>query len=77
MSYVQNSPETHAALMARIPTHTDRDVSGWMRAVDEGPSLMRFEERANWLRDEYDLPLGYAHAIIHEYDLNRAARRSG
>ena len=28
------------------------------------------------MRDEHDLPLGYANAIVHEYDMNRAARRT-
>jgi hypothetical protein len=47
----------------------------WFVIVDEGPSLMRFDERVNWLRDEYDLSHGYATAIIHEMDKTRAARR--
>jgi hypothetical protein len=77
MSHVQHSDETHAELLARIPTATGRDVASWMSAVEDGPTLLRFEERVNWMRSEHDLPLGYAHAIVHEYDLSRAARRSG
>ena len=77
MSHVRHSDETHAELLSRIPQATGRDVASWLSAVDNGPSLLRFEERVNWMRDEHDLPLSYAHAIVHEYDLNRAARRSG
>ncbi|MFE7986603.1 DUF4287 domain-containing protein, partial [Streptomyces cellulosae] len=29
----------------------------------------------SWLRHEYDLAYGHAKAIVHEYDLRRAARR--
>jgi len=77
MSYFHHSDAVHAELVARIPTHTGRDMAQWLSAVEEGPSLLRFEERVNWLRDEHDLPLGYATAIIHEHDLERAARRTG
>ena len=47
----------------------------WFTVVEEGPSLARFDDRVNWLRDEHDLSHGYATAIIHEMDLARAARR--
>ena len=46
-----------------------------LRTVDEGPSLFRFEEKVSWLRHEHDLAYGHAKAIIHEYDLRRAARK--
>ena len=77
MSHVRHSDETHAELISRIPSNTGRDMASWLSAVEAGPTLLRFEERVNWMRDEHDLPLGYAHAIVHEYDLTRAARRSG
>ncbi|MFD3947816.1 DUF4287 domain-containing protein [Streptomyces sp. NPDC058579] len=69
------SEETHRNLLARIPRCTGREVSDWLRTVEEGPSLVRFEEKVSWLRGEHDLAYGHAKAIIHEYDLRRAARR--
>lgn len=77
MSQLHHSEETHAELLARVPTHTGRELSEWFACVDDGPGLLRFDERVNWLRDEHDLPHGYATAIIHEHDKNRAARRIG
>ncbi|MEU9702356.1 DUF4287 domain-containing protein [Streptomyces sp. NPDC014870] len=69
------SEETHRKLLARIPHCTGREVSDWLRTVEEGPSLVRFEEKVSWLRGAHDLAYGHAKAIIHEYDLRRAARR--
>lgn len=69
------SEETHRNLLARIPHCTGRDVSDWLRAVEEGPSFLRFDEKVSWLRGEYDLAHGHAKAIVHEYDMRRAARR--
>ncbi|MFB4423900.1 DUF4287 domain-containing protein [Streptomyces sp. QL37] len=69
------SEETHRNLLSRIPRCTGRDISDWLRTVDEGPSLFRFEEKVSWLRSEHDLTYGHAKAIIHEYDLRRAARK--
>ncbi|MHC0433866.1 DUF4287 domain-containing protein [Streptomyces sp. O3] len=69
------SEETHRNLLSRIPHCTGREVADWMRAVHEGPSILRFEEKVSWLRAEYDLSHGYAKALIHEYDMRRAARR--
>jgi len=71
------SEETHRNLLARIPHCTGREVSDWLRAVDEGPSFLRFDEKVSWLRGEYDLAYGHAKAIVHEYDMRRAARRLG
>ncbi|MEU0131381.1 DUF4287 domain-containing protein [Streptomyces sp. NPDC006289] len=68
------SEETHRNLLSRIPDCTGRDIADWLRTVDEGPSLLRFEEKVSWLRSEHDLTYGHAKAIIHEYDLRRAAR---
>ncbi|WP_345036926.1 DUF4287 domain-containing protein [Streptomyces sannanensis] len=69
------SEETHRNLLSRIPHCTGREVSEWLRTVEEGPALLRFEEKVSWLRSEYDLAYGHAKAIVHEYDLRRAARR--
>ncbi|WP_225803339.1 DUF4287 domain-containing protein [Streptomyces sp. NK15101] len=69
------SEETHRNLLARIPARTGREITDWMRIVDEGPSLLRFEDRLSWLRGAHELTYGHAKAIIHEYNLRRAARR--
>ncbi|EST32190.1 hypothetical protein N566_20225 [Streptomycetaceae bacterium MP113-05] len=68
------STETHQNLLSRIPGHTGREISEWIRTVDDGPALSRFEEKVSWLRGEHELSYGYAKAIVHEYDLRRAAR---
>ncbi|MCF3960730.1 DUF4287 domain-containing protein [Streptomyces fuscigenes] len=69
------SEETHRNLLSRIPQCTGRGVSDWLRTLDEGPALVRFEEKVSWLRGEHDLSYGHAKAIVHEHDLRRAARR--
>lgn len=69
------SEETHRNLLSRIPACTGREISDWLRTVEEGPSLFRFEEKVSWLRGEHDLSYGHAKAIIHEYDMRRAARK--
>ncbi|MEU6485045.1 DUF4287 domain-containing protein [Streptomyces sp. NPDC046887] len=69
------SEETHRNLISRIPDITGRQLSEWLRTVEEGPSLVRFEEKVSWLRGAHDLSYGHAKAIIHEYDLRRAARK--
>ncbi|MEU7697856.1 DUF4287 domain-containing protein [Streptomyces sp. NPDC015492] len=69
------SEETHRNMLARIPGRTGREIADWMRTVEEGPSLLRFEERVSWLRGAHELAYGHAKAILHEYDLRRAARR--
>jgi hypothetical protein len=69
------SEETHRNLLSRIPQCTGREISDWLRTVEDGPALFRFEEKVSWLRSEYDLAYGHAKAIVHEYDLRRAARR--
>lgn len=68
------SDQTHQNLLARIPDCTGREVSDWLRTVDDGPALFRFEEKVSWLRGEHELSYGHAKAIIHEHDLRRAAR---
>ncbi|MGH3328481.1 MAG: DUF4287 domain-containing protein [Streptomycetales bacterium] len=71
---LNHSEETHRNLLARIPTVTGRPLREWLRALDDGPALLRFEEKVNWLRDEHGLSHGHATAIIHEHDMARAAR---
>jgi hypothetical protein len=71
---LHHSEETHQLLLARVPEATGRDLHEWFRAIEAGPGLLRFEERVNWLRQEHNLPHGYATAIIHEHDRRRAAR---
>ncbi|RJK97930.1 DUF4287 domain-containing protein [Vallicoccus soli] len=72
-----HSEETHKQLLARIPAVTGKDLPTWLAALEAGPSLLRFDERVNWLRDEHDLPHGYASAIVHEHDLRRGQRAFG
>jgi phosphatidylserine/phosphatidylglycerophosphate/cardiolipin synthase-like enzyme len=69
------SAETHQNMLARIPSVTGRDLDEWLQKVDEGPSLVRCEEKIDWLRREYGISHGYAKAIVHEHDLRRAARK--
>ena len=76
MSSLHHSEETHANLVSRLPSATGRDADQWFAIVESGPSFSRFDERVHWLQDEYDLPHGYATAVAHEYDLQRAARRT-
>ncbi|MGH3342547.1 MAG: DUF4287 domain-containing protein [Carbonactinosporaceae bacterium] len=71
---LNHSEETHRNLLARIPTVTGRPLREWLRTLDDGPALLRFEEKVNWLRDEHGLSHGHATAIIHEHDMARAAR---
>lgn len=71
---LHHSEETHQLLLARVPEATGRALAEWFRAIEDGPGLLRFDERVNWLRQEHDLPHGYATAIIHEHDRHRAAR---
>ncbi|MCQ4080504.1 DUF4287 domain-containing protein [Streptomyces sp. RB6PN25] len=70
------SEETHRNLLSRIPQCTGREIDDWLRALEDGPALLRFEEKVNWLRREYEgLSSGHARAIVHEYDLRRAHRK--
>ncbi|MEU8432788.1 DUF4287 domain-containing protein [Streptomyces sp. NPDC029216] len=74
---VEFSEQTHRNMIDRIPETTGREISDWLRTVDEGPSLLRFEEKVSWLLGAHDLSHGQAKAIVHEYGLRRAARRFG
>jgi hypothetical protein len=73
---VNHSDETLANLLARVPTATGRECKEWFQTIEAGPSLARFDERVHWLQDEHELAHGMAVAIVHEYDKQRAARRS-
>lgn len=72
---LHHSAETHQSLLARIPEVTGRHLPHWFECLDNGPGLVRFEERVNWLRDEHNLAHGHAVAIVHEHDRRRAAYR--
>ncbi|HYN75088.1 MAG TPA: DUF4287 domain-containing protein [Candidatus Limnocylindria bacterium] len=72
---VHHSDETYANLVARLPQATGRDIKEWCKEVENGPSMSRPEDRIHWLQDTYELPHSYAKAIVHEYDMQRAARR--
>lgn len=72
---LRHSEETHKSLLARIPEVTGRQLREWFQCLENGPSLLRFEERVNWLSDEHSLPHGYAAAIVHEHDRRRMAAR--
>jgi len=63
--------ETHQNLLERIPEVTGRQLPHWFEAIDNGPALLRFEERVTWLKDEHSLPHGYATALVHEHDKKR------
>ena len=70
---LHHSLETHQQLLARIPDVTGRALPQWFEALNDGPALLRFEERVVWLKDEHDLPHGYATALVHEYERQRRA----
>lgn len=71
---LNHSPETHKNLLDRIPGHTGRNLREWFTAMDEGPSFLRCEDQANWLRDEHGLHHGYAAALAHEHHRRRTSR---
>jgi hypothetical protein len=72
---LHHSPETHQSLCQRIPQATGREMSEWLRRLDDGPSLIRPDERINWLVGEHGVPRAYATAIVHEHERRRAAAR--
>jgi hypothetical protein len=71
-----HSEETHQSFVARIPEVTGRDLDQWFDCLNDGPALLRFDERVTWLQDEHAVPHGYARAIVHEHDRRRAAARA-
>lgn len=62
-------------LVARIPAATGRPLHEWFGHLDNGPACLRFEDRVQWLRDEFGIAHGHATAIVHEHDLRRARRQ--
>lgn len=71
---LNHSKEIHDGVLQRVPQITGRAIPQWFEMLDEGPALLRFEDRVSWLRGEHDMPLGYAQAIVHEHDLRRVRR---
>jgi hypothetical protein len=72
---LHHSEQTHRQLVDRIPAATGRQMSEWFAVLEAGPALSRFDERVTWLRGEHELSHGQATAIVHEYDMTRAARK--
>lgn len=73
---LNHSLETHQHLLNRIPEATGRQLPQWFKCLDDGPALLRFEERVGWLQTQHDLPHGYATALVYEHDRRRAKRGS-
>ena len=48
---LHHSEATHQQLIERVPECTGRGLPEWFQALDEGPGLLRFDERVNLLRD--------------------------
>jgi 3-mercaptopyruvate sulfurtransferase SseA len=71
---LHHSEETHRQLVERIPSATGREMKEWFGHLDEGPGMLRFDERVSWLRSEYGLAHGHATAIVHEHNLQKAQR---
>jgi len=75
MSHLHHSEETHQQLVDRLQQSTGTAMPEWFGRLEQGPTLLRFEERVNWLRDEHELSHGFATAVVHEHDKHRAAQR--
>ncbi len=71
---LHHSEETHQLLVDRIPEATGRPLSEWFGQLDNGPGFLRFDERVQWLRDEFGIAHGHATAIVHEHDKHKAQR---
>lgn len=71
---MHHSEDTHQQLLSRVADVTGRELPQWFAALDEGPALLRFEERVNWLRTEHSLSHGHATAIVHEHAMRRSQR---
>lgn len=72
---LHHSEQTHQELIERLPTSTGTPLTEWLERLKQGPSLLRFDERVNWLRDEHELSHGFATAVVHEHDLQRGKAR--
>ena len=71
---LHHSEETHQMLVARIPVATGRPLHEWFGHLENGPGCLRFDDRVQWQREEYNLSHGHATAIVHEHDLVKAHR---
>jgi Domain of unknown function (DUF4287) len=71
---MHHSEQTHQLLVARVPEATGRPLMEWFNCLENGPGLLRFDDRVRWLCDEYGLSHGHASAIVHAHDLKRAHR---
>lgn len=69
-----HSPNLHTSLIARIPAVTGHSLPEWFNRLESGPMFLRREERAHWLADSTGISCGYAHAIVHEYEMRRRLR---
>ena len=56
------SEETHRNLLSRIPHCTGREISDWLRTVDEGPASSASTRRSAGCASEHDLAYGHAKA---------------
>lgn len=65
---------THKNLIARIPRVTGSELREWFVRLDSGPAFLRVEERAQWLAEEHGISIGYATAIVHEWEMQRRLR---
>ncbi|MDX6296579.1 MAG: hypothetical protein QOI51_436 [Nocardioidaceae bacterium] len=71
---LHHSEETHQLLVSRVPAATGRPLHEWFGRLEDGPGFLRFDERVQWLRDEFGIAHGHATAIVHEHDLQKAQR---
>ena len=68
---LHHSLETHQNMLQRIPEVTGRRLPQWFETIENGPALLRFEDRVNWLKTEHGLSHGHATALVHEHDQHR------
>ncbi|MCA1824164.1 MAG: DUF4287 domain-containing protein [Mycobacteriales bacterium] len=71
---LNHSKEIHQSLLERIPEVTGRQLPEWFEQLDNGPALLRFDERVSWLKDHHEIPHGYAAALVYEHDRRRSNR---
>jgi Domain of unknown function (DUF4287) len=71
---LHHSEETHQLLVSRVPEATGRPLREWFGQLDDCPGFLRFDDRVQWLRDEFGISHGHATAIVHEHDLQKAHR---
>ncbi|HET8969575.1 MAG TPA: DUF4287 domain-containing protein [Candidatus Nanopelagicales bacterium] len=74
---LRHSETTHQQLVERLPAATGRDLKDWIQDLQDGPAFSRFDEKVGWLQDEHGLSHGFATAVVHECDLERAHRKLG